>query len=632
MRRRIPLVSLLLASLCSLAPTALATPFGTAPSEATDVSSAAEEATPPADENGGWWQAFNDGANDTFGKVNGFLAGYIFYDLFHIEDSAEVSSNNLSDPATEMAALVAKLDANGKLDASESNLTLKLPAGLLNEAEMKALQESLSADYGKGSRNFAVTVPEGDDAVTKVTLAAYSPGVAFAVLWLVLGAIFFTIRMGFINIRGFKHALGVTRGLYDNPADEGEVSHFQALTSALSATVGLGNIAGVAIAISIGGPGATFWMICAGFLGMSSKFVECSLAQMYRVKRPDGRMLGGPMVYLSEGLKDVSSSLAIPGKILAYSFAFLCIGGSLAGGNAFQVNQSMGLMSSQFEWLRGNEWMYGLFMTVLVGVVIIGGIKRIAATAEKIVPLMCGVYVLACIFILLSMAGEIPAAFSTIFSGAFTPAAGFGGLVGVLVQGFKRAAFSNEAGTGSAAIAHSAAKTDFPIREGTVAMLGPFIDTVVICTMTALVIVITGAYDAQGGTDLAMQSAISSNEGAVLTSLAMGGVISWFPKLLAVAVFFFAYSTIISWSYYGERCWVWMFGDASSIAYKCLFLTFVFLGSIVSATNVLEFGDLMILGMALPNILGVVLLTGKVRVKLDEYWEKYKAGEFKTYP
>jgi AGCS family alanine or glycine:cation symporter len=271
-------------------------------------------------------------------------------------------------------------------------------------------------------------------------------------------------------------------------------------------------------------------------------------------------------------------------------------------------------------------------MTVLVGVVIIGGIKRIAATAEKIVPLMCGIYVLACVFILLKMAGEIPAAFGTIINGAFTPAAGFGGLVGVLVQGFKRAAFSNEAGTGSAAIAHSAAKTDFPIREGTVAMLGPFIDTVVICTMTALVIVITGAYDAVGGTDVAMQGAIATKEGAVLTSLAMGGVISWFPKLLAVAVFFFAYSTIISWSYYGERCWVWMFGDSSSLAYKCLFLAFVFLGSIVSAVNVLEFGDLMILGMALPNILGVVLLTGKVRVKLDEYWEKYKAGEFKTYP
>ena len=631
MRRRIPLVSLLLASLCSFAPSALASPLQ---SDAPDTAVTPElvaEVTPPIEADGGWWKSFNDGANSTFGTVNGFLAGYIFYDLFHTTDSAELQSRAVP-PSEVMASLVDVLATNGKLDPLESNLTLKLPEGFLDEAGIEALNASLLATYGQGSRSFAVTVPEGADAVTTVTLDAYSPGVPFAVLWLVLGAIFFTLRMGFINVRGFKHAIGVTRGLYDNPDDEGEVSHFQALASALSATIGLGNIAGVAIAISIGGPGATFWMICAGFLGMTSKFVECSLAQMYRVKRPDGRMMGGPMVYLSEGLKDLSPSLAAPGKILAYFFAFLCIGGSLAGGNAFQVNQSVKLMSSQFSWLQGNEWIYGLIMTVLVGVVIIGGIKRIAATAEKIVPLMCGVYVLACVFILLKMAGEIPAAFGTILSGAFTPAAGFGGLVGVLVQGFKRAAFSNEAGTGSAAIAHSAAKTDFPIREGAVAMLGPFIDTVVICTMTALVIVITGAYDAVGGTDAAMQGAIATKEGAVLTSLAMGGVISWFPKLLAVAVFFFAYSTIISWSYYGERCWVWMFGDSSSLAYKYLFLSFVFLGSIVSAVNVLEFGDLMILGMALPNILGVVFLTGKVRVKLDEYWEKYKVGEFKTYP
>ncbi|MFT4711286.1 MAG: AGCS family alanine or glycine:cation symporter [Bacteroidia bacterium] len=636
MRLRIPLASLLLASLCALAPAANASPLvpvlDAGLTESANESTTEETAPEGSAEDTGWWQSFNDGANDTFGKVNGFLAGFIFYDLFHTADSSELTGLDFSaDPTAAMASMVSALEAKGELDPLESNLTLKLPAGVLDKAGITALTATLKETYGQGSRGFAITVPEKDDAVTTVTLDAYSPGVAFAVMWLVLGAIFFTLRMGFINIRGFKHALAITRGKYDNPNDEGEVSHFQALTSALSATVGLGNIAGVAIAISIGGPGATFWMICAGFLGMTSKFVECSLAQMYRVRRPDGRMMGGPMVYLSEGLKDVSGSLAIPGKVLAYFFAVLCIGGSLAGGNAFQVNQSMGLMTKQFDVLVGNEWAYGLLMTVLVGVVIIGGIKRIAATAEKVVPLMCGIYVAACVFILVKLSGEIPGAFGTIFSGAFTPAAGFGGLVGVLVQGFKRAAFSNEAGTGSAAIAHSAAKTDYPIREGAVAMLGPFIDTVIICTMTALVIVITGAYDAQGGTDAAMQGAIATKEGAVLTSLAMGGVIPWFPKLLAVAVFFFAYSTIISWSYYGERCWVWMFGDASSMGYKILFLVFVFLGSVVSAVNVLEFGDLMILGMALPNILGVVLLTGKVRVKLDEYWKSYEAGEFKTY-
>jgi len=616
MRRRNALALALFACFSTLAP----------------LNAAVPTSIPQAGEDGGWWKSFNDGADDAFKEVNDFLGGYIFKDLFHEEDSAAAATNDLADPIVAVRDLIATIQSQGELDPNESNLTLKLPVGLFDEAGLAALTSELEGEFKTGSRGFAVKVPQGEEAVTAVTLDAYSPGVQFAVLWLVIGAIFFTLRMGFINVRGFKHALGVTRGLYDNPEDEGEVSHFQALTSALSATVGLGNIAGVAIAISIGGPGATFWMICAGFLGMTSKFVECSLAQMYRVKRPDGRMMGGPMVYLSEGLKDVSGSLALPGRALAVIFAFLCIGGSLAGGNAFQVNQSMDLMKSNLTWLVGHEWVYGLVMTVAVGVVIIGGIKRIAATAEKIVPFMCGMYVLACLWILVKMSGQIPDAFGRIFSEAFTPAAGYGGVIGVLVQGFKRAAFSNEAGTGSAAIAHSAAKTDYPIREGTVAMLGPFIDTIVICTMTALVIVITGAYNAQGGTDAGMAAAAASHKGAVLTSLAMGGVISWFPKLLAVAVFFFAYSTIISWSYYGERCWVWMFGDGSSMAYKIMFLCFVFLGSVVSATQVLEFGDLMILGMALPNILGVVLLTGKVRQKLDEYWKKYQAGEFKTYP
>ena len=614
MRQKLLLVPLALVALTlSAAAESLSAPSTQAPGAA-----AAEET--------GWWQSFNEGANDTFGKVNGFLAGYIFYDLFHSEDSAIATVSDFSDPVTVVESLIAAIDANGELDARASNLTLKLPAGLLDDGTLATVSADLRARYHSGSRGFTVSVPEGNAAVAAVTLDAYDPGVQFAVLWLVIGAIFFTLRMRFINIRGFRHALGVTRGLYDNPEDEGEVSHFQALTSALSATVGLGNIAGVAIAISIGGPGATFWMICAGFLGMSSKFVECSLAQMYRVKRPDGRMMGGPMVYLSEGLKDLSTSLTWPGKFLAVFFAFLCIGGSLAGGNAFQVSQSMDLVKTNFTFLEGNEWVYGLVMAVLVGIVIIGGIKRIAATAEKVVPFMCALYVAACLFILFMKGSEIPAALGTILSEAFTPAAGYGGLVGVLVQGFKRAAFSNEAGTGSAAIAHSAAKTEHPIREGTVAMLGPFIDTVVICTMTALVIVITGAYD-----NPAYAEFVSGNQGAVLTSKAMSEVISWFPKLLAVAVMFFAYSTIISWSYYGERCWCWMFGDRSSLAYKVLFLCFVFLGSIVSATNVLEFGDLMILGMALPNILGVVLLTGKVRKRLDKYWVEYKAGNFPTY-
>lgn len=446
-------------------------------------------------------------------------------------------------------------------------------------------------------------------------------GVPAAVLWLVIGAIFFTLRMGFINIRAFKHALLVTAGRYDNPEDEGEVSHFQALTAALSATVGLGNIAGVAIAVSVGGPGATFWMIVAGLLGMSSKFVECTLGQKYREVRADGRVMGGAMFYLSKGLGELG--LAPLGKALAVVFAVLCIGGSLAGGNAFQVNQSLNAVQETIPWLHDFGWVYGLVMTAMVGIVIIGGIRRIAATAEKIVPFMCGVYVLAAVVILIMNWTRIPAAFAEIVNGALTLEAGYGAFLGVLVIGFQRAAFSNEAGIGSAAIAHSAAKTDHPIREGIVALMGPFIDTVVVCTMTALVIVITGAYE-----NPEYKSIIDAHEGAALTSRAMAAQIRGFDYILSAAVILFAYSTMISWSYYGERCWAYLFGDRASMSYRVIFLIFVFLGSVVSATQVLEFGDLMILGMAFPNILGVVLLSGKVKRDLDDYWNRYIAGEF----
>ncbi|MFT4558732.1 MAG: AGCS family alanine or glycine:cation symporter [Planctomycetaceae bacterium] len=452
--------------------------------------------------------------------------------------------------------------------------------------------------------------------------------VPLAVLWLVLGSIFFTVRMGFINIRAFKHAILVTAGRYDNPNDAGEVSHFQALTSALSATVGLGNIAGVAIAIALGGPGATFWMIVAGFLGMTSKFVECTLGQKYREVRPDGRVMGGAMFYLSRGLAKMG--LGPVGSFLGFAFAVLCIGGSFGGGCAFQVNQSLNAVAESIEFLKddGNRWIYGAVMTIAVGVVIIGGIRSIARVAEKIVPTMCGVYVLSCLAILLMNAGLIPDAISSILSGAFSNDALYGGFIGVLVTGFKRAAFSNEAGVGSAAIAHAAAKTEYPVREGIVALLGPFIDTVVICTMTALVIVITGAYD---NPDPLFAAARDSNQGATLTSLAMDSQIAGFRYVLAIAVTLFAYSTMISWSYYGERCWAYIFGDGSSMVYRIIFLAFVFLGSIVSATNVLDFGDLMILGMAFPNVIGVVFLSGEVAADLKVYWQKYTNGEFVEY-
>ncbi|MFT7624866.1 MAG: AGCS family alanine or glycine:cation symporter [Myxococcota bacterium] len=458
-----------------------------------------------------------------------------------------------------------------------------------------------------------------DDAKTGISLP-------LVVAWLVFGAVFFTLKMRFVNFRMFTHAIAVVRGKYDNPDDhgEGEVTHFQALSAALSATVGLGNIAGVAIAVATGGPGATFWMIVAGLVGMASKFVECTLGQRYRQVRPDGQVMGGAMYYLSNGLKE--KGMGPLGMVLAFMFAVLCVGGSLAGGNAFQVSQSLDVIATTIPFFGDNRWAYGAFMSLAVGVVILGGIKSIATTASRIVPTMCVLYVSACIFIILANASAVPAAIGEIIGSAFSMKAGFGGFLGVLVVGFQRAAFSNEAGIGSAAIAHSAARTEYPVREGIVALLEPFIDTVVVCTMTALVIVISGAWN-----NPEYASMIDGNNGAALTAAAMGETISWFPMVLSVAAALFAYSTMISWSYYGERCWTWMFGDKSSLLYKLIFITFTFLGSIASATNILAFGDLMVLGMALPNVLGLLILSGMVRKDLDSYEAKLKAGQLKTY-
>jgi AGCS family alanine or glycine:cation symporter len=558
----------------------------------------------------------------------GKLASVMFYEILAREEFSTDSAGSLTE-IDEIGSLVEKAGEAG-LQLNEVNFSLSLPPGSLTKKQAKELTKALNKRFtAERTRKFSVEVRKkgkDDDPATqgKTLFKAVSPGIPIVVLWLVLGAVFFTLRMGFINFRGFKHAILVTAGKYDDPdnKDEGEVSHFQALTAALSATVGLGNIAGVAIAVMAGGPGATFWMIMAGLLGMSSKFVECTLGQKYRQVRPDGRVMGGAMFYLSRGLEEMN--LGKLGAFLGGLFAVLCVLASFGGGNAFQVNQSLKALQETVPFLADNGWVYGLVMAGLVGIVIIGGIQRIAATAEKIVPLMCGVYVLACLWILLKNFTGIPAAFSLIFSEAFTPQAGYGGFLGVLIMGFKRAAFSNEAGVGSAAIAHSAAKTEYPVREGIVALLEPFIDTVVICTMTALVIVITGAY-----ANPEYSRFVAENNGAGLTSNAMAEEISWFPYILSVAVVMFAYSTMISWSYYGERCWAYLFGDRASMAYRLLFVGFVFLGSIVSATNILDLSDLMILGMAFPNILGVLLLSGKVKRDLDDYWAKLKSGEIK---
>lgn len=437
------------------------------------------------------------------------------------------------------------------------------------------------------------------------------------VCWLAVAATFFTLRFRFVNVRGFKHGIEVVRGLYTRAEDQGEISPFQALSAALSATVGLGNIAGVATAVGLGGPGAVFWMVVAGALGMASKFAEVTLAQMYRVTRADGHVSGGGMHYLKTGLTEIGWPRL--GTVLSIGFAVMCIGASFGGGNMYQANQSFAQLANVVPSFAstGGAVAFGLFLAVLVGLVIIGGIKRIGDVASVLVPVMCGLYVIAGFAILALHYAELPAAFATIVRGAFSPGAAFGGFVGVLITGFRRASFSNEAGCGSAPIAHSAATSAEPVRQGLVALLEPFIDTVVVCNMTGLVVVVTGAY-----------AHPEAGSGIAMTSWAFASVFPGFEYVLSLTAFLFAYSTMISWSYYGEQCWAHLFGVRSLLAYKLIFLLFTWAGAVFAAKAVLDFGDLMILGMAFPNLVGVVMLSGKVHAALEDYFARLRAGQF----
>ena len=442
------------------------------------------------------------------------------------------------------------------------------------------------------------------------------------VLWLVTGAIIFTLYLRFVNFRYFRLAIDIVRGKHSDPTDKGEVSHFQALSAALSGTVGLGNIAGVAVAISLGGPGATFWMIIAGLLGMSSKFVECTLGVKYRKFGEDGRTYGGPMYYLRDGL--AKRGWGKMGKIFAIFFAVMCVGGSLGGGNMFQINQAFAQFVNvtggpQESWAQGYGWLFGLVVAALVAMVIIGGIRSIARATSKIVPLMCGIYVLAAIVVLIARINEVPGAFALILSEAFNPQAVTGGFVGVLIQGFKRAAFSNEAGIGSASIAHSAVRTKFPASEGLVSLLEPFIDTVVVCTMTALVIVVTGQWEV---------GASSFAEGVSLTSDSFESVISWFPLILTLAVLLFAFSTMITWSYYGQQAWAFVFGRGrqADLAYKLIFCLCIILGSAMSLDKVIDFSDAMIFAMCFPNLIGLYFLMPEARRELAIYLSEIRKG------
>jgi len=444
-------------------------------------------------------------------------------------------------------------------------------------------------------------------------------GFPLIVLILLVGSITFTFYFRFINVRGFTHAIDIIKGKYDNPKDDGQISHFQALTSALSATIGLGNIAGVAVAVSLGGPGAVFWMILIAFFSMSAKFVSCTLGQLYRQVNPDGSIDGGPMYYLEKGLGELG--MGTLGKVLGILYAIFIIGGAFGGGNMFQANQSYALVGS----LTGiSSLTYGIILAILVGVVIIGGIERIGQTTEKIVPTMVVLYVGASLFVILTNLDKLGGVLASIMSEAFSPNAIYGGLIGVLVTGIKRAVFSNEGGVGSASIAHSAAKTDEPVREGIVAMVGPFIDTIIVCFMTASVILITKdtnpLYQVGGGIN-----------GVELTSAAFGSVISWFPIILSIVVFLFSYSTMISWYYYGNKGWKYLFGDTTIPVYQTLYLGCTVLGAIASLGNVMDFSDLMILSCAVPNIIGALFLLPKLRVHLNDYWTRYQAGKFQTF-
>lgn len=495
-------------------------------------------------------------------------------------------------------------------------------AGILKHVIAKGASISRTPDEGSYNVPLLATInfqtpqpllhPNGDVKTSTIP---------FIVVWLILGSIFFTLRLKFVNIRGFRHSLDLARGKYDDPNAPGTITHFQAMATAVSATVGLGNIAGVAVAISLGGAGATFWMFLAGFFGMSLKFAECTLGVKYRFIDHEGRIFGGPMNYLRYGLE--KQNLKRLGKFLAILFAVLGVGASFGGGNMLQSNQAFKIVSEQIPILQGQGFWFGIGFALLVGAVIIGGIKSIAKVTAKVVPIMALLYVIGCLVVIGYNIEFLGGAFVAIFDGAFSAQAMKGGFIGVLIIGLQRAAFSSEAGVGSAAIAHSASKTNHPVADGFTSLIEPLIDTMLVCTMTALVLIFTGKHETSTGMG-----------GVELTADAFGTVISWFPAVLAVAVFLFAFSTMVSWSYYGMRSWSYLFGRSKKLelVYKVLYLVFVVLGASVSLGAVLSFADMMILAMSFPNIIGLYIMAPEISADMKIYWQKLKEGKLYINP
>lgn len=456
-----------------------------------------------------------------------------------------------------------------------------------------------------------------------IDIAGYQ--VPWILFWLILVGVFCTFYFGFINVRGMAQGLRIIRGDYSDPNHSGDTSHFQALATALSGTVGLGNIAGVAAAIALGGPGAAFWMVIAAFLGMATKFCECTLAVKYRRELPDGSVSGGPMYYLRLGISEQYPRLAPLAKILGASFAVVALFGTVGSGNFFQVNQAFDAVriatGGEQSFLSGgsSRVLFGLVMAVLVGIVIIGGIKRIAKVTDKLVPFMALIYVISCLVVVSANIEMLPNALVAIVKGAFTAEGVAGGVLGSLLVGFRRAAFSNEAGIGSAPIAHASVKTSEPLTEGLVALWEPFIDTVIICSMTAITIVITGVY---------VESGLN---GVALTSSAFSTVMPWFPNVLAIVVLLFAYSTMISYAYYGTKAATYLFGERRSVdlGYKLFYLAMTLVGVTLDFSQLVDFSDAIYFLMAVPNVIGLYMLAPVVKREMHSYFERLKAGQIR---
>lgn len=446
----------------------------------------------------------------------------------------------------------------------------------------------------------------------KVSL--FGAEIPLIVLWLITAAVFFTVYLGFLNLRGLAHAVRIVRGDYASGDHSGEITHFQALATAVSGTVGIGNIGGVAIVISIGGPGAVFWLFVAGFLGMSTKFAECVVGVKYRKVNPDGTISGGPMYYLEESMRH--HKLNFLAKPIGYFYAISIVIGCLGIGNMFQSNQAFQqfvfVTGAEQSFLNGRGWAFGLVLAAIVASVIIGGLKSIARVTSKVVPFMALAYIVGALMVIFINAEKIPWALNAIITEAFSPQATTGGVIGVMILGFQRAVFSNEAGIGSAAIAHSAVKTNEPVTEGFVGLLEPFVDTVVICSMTALVILTTVYHPSIAGEGI---------QGVELTSRAFASSLSWSPIPLSLIAVLFAFSTMISWSYYGLKGWTYIFGESKTadIIFKTLFCGFGALGCTVQLDAVLDFSDAMVFVVALPNVLGLYLLAPVIKRELQDY-------------